>query len=198
MKKLLLFVSLLTLTTVAFSQEVSSRAKAMRMMAFARPEYMVKDVKVYTDTMTVYTLADYVIYPFGKWTNIEQYITDNQLHWYRESGYKHYYDSMEVSVNTLKRLDGSFVDFYRSITTGNLEILEALITDKEVVFDNGLHPGMTKDETFAVLFKKYPKSYTADINVLKVISGAGEVGQVYTFKGNRLRHIKVISKYKYY
>lgn len=198
MKKFILVVALLSVSSFSIAQEVSSRAKAMRMMAFARPEYMVKDVKVYTDTMTVYSLADYVIYPLGHWTNVEQYITDNQLHWYRESGYKHYYDSMEVSVNTLKRLDGSFVDFYRSITTGKLEILGARITDKEVVFSNGLHVGMTKDEVFAVLFKKYPKSYTADINVLKVISGAGEVGQIYTFKGNKLRHIKVISKYKYY
>ena len=39
---------------------------------------------------------------------------------------------------------------------------------------------------------------TADVSVLKVISGAGEVGQIYTFKGNKLRHIGIVSRYKYY
>ena len=79
-----------------------------------------------------------------------------------------------------------------------MELLSAKITDPEVVFDNGLHVGMSKSEVFGVFFKNYPKSYTADINVLKVVSGADEVGQIYTFKGNRLRHIQAISKYKYY
>lgn len=180
------------------AQEVSSRAKAMRMMSYARPEYLVKDIKVYTDTMTVYTLADYVVYPIGRWETVEQYITSSQLQWYRDIGYKKYYDSMEVSVNTLRRLDGSYIDMYRAITTGLVEMLDGKIYDSDVVLDNGLHAGMSKAEVFAVFFKKFPKSYTADIKVLKIISGAGEVGQVYTFKGNRLRHIGIISRYKYY
>ncbi len=180
------------------AQEVSARAKAMRMMSFAKPEYMVKDVKVFIDTMIVYSLADYVIYPIGKWENVEQYITNTQLQWYRESGYKRYFDSMTVSVNTLRRLDDSYFDVYRSITTGRVEMISGRITDPEVVLDNGIHVGMSKDEVFRVLFKRFPKSYVSDINVLKVISGAGEVGQIYTFRGNKLRHIGIISKYKYY
>ena len=72
---------------VAGAQEVSSRAKAMRMMTYARPEYMVKDIKVFADTMTVISLADQVIYPIGKFENVEQYITQTQLQWYREYGY---------------------------------------------------------------------------------------------------------------
>lgn len=200
MKKLipLLLLAFVATSLPTFSQQVSSRAKAMRMMTFTRPEYMVKDIKVFTDTMTVYTLAEYVIYPFGKWNSVEQYVTEGQLKWERKVGYKHYLDSMHVSVNTLERLDGSFIDVYRSITTGIMEMLAAKITDPEVSFVNGLHPGMTKQEVFAVFFKNYPKSYTADINVLKVISGADEVGQIYTFQGNKLRHIQVVSKYKYY
>lgn len=198
MKKMILCMALVAMTALSFGQQVSSRAKAMRMMTYAKPEYMVKDVKVYTDTMTVYSLADYVIYPIGKWENIEQYITNTQLQWYREVGYKNYFDSMEVSVNTLRRLDGSYIDMFRAIHTGKVEMLQGKITDPEVVLANGVHVGMTKEEVFNVVFKKFPKSYTADINVLKVISGAGEVGQIYTFRGNKLRHIGIVSSYKYY
>ena len=177
---------------------VSSRAKAMRMMSFSRPEYMIKDIKVYTDTMTVYSLSNYVIYPFGIWESMEQYITDNKLHWYRESGYKRYYDSMEVSVNRLRRTDDSYLDMFYSIWTKKVELLGGYISDKEIVLDNGLHVGMTKDEVFNVFFKKYPRSYTADVAVLKVVSGAGEVAEIYTFKGTKLRHIKIETGYKYY
>lgn len=198
MKKVLLIIALMGALTVANAQEVSARAKAMRMMNFANPEYMVKDIKIFIDTITVYSLADYVIYPIGKWENVEQYITNTQLQWYREVGYKRYFDSMSVSVNTLRRLDDSYIDMYRSIVTGRVEMIAGKITDPEVVLDNGIHVGMSKDEVFRVLFKRFPKSYVSDINVLKVISGAGEVGQIYTFRGNKLRHIGIISKYKYY
>lgn len=198
MKRILLLVALLTTLTTTMAQEVSSRAKAMRIMQFARPEYQVKDVKVLVDTMTVYALNEQVVYPFGKWNSIEQYITDGQLRWNREVGYKHYLDSMHVSVNTLKRLDGSNIDVFRSISTGLMEILSAHITDPEVSFVNGLHPGMTKNDAFNVFFDTYPTSYTTDITVLKVVSGAHEIEQVYTFKGQRLRLIEVRSRYKYY
>ncbi len=204
MKRILTIAALLLCGSMAFSQQktatvsLSSRAKAMRMMSFSRPEYMIKDIKVYTDTMTVYSLSNYVIYPFGMWESMEQYITDNKLHWYRESGYKHYYDSMEVSVNRLRRVDDSYLDMFYSIWTKRVELLSGYISDKEIVLDNGLHVGMTKDEVFNVFFKKYPKSYTADVAVLKVVSGAGEVAEIYTFKGTKLRHIKIETGYKYY
>ncbi|MCR4816552.1 MAG: hypothetical protein K5842_05145 [Bacteroidales bacterium] len=198
MKKSLLIVFLTATMFSLQAQEISSRAKAMRMMTFSKPEYMVKDIKVLADTMTVYSLADYVIYPIGKWENVEQYITNTQLQWYREVGYKRYFDSMSVSVNTLRRLDDSYLDMYRSITTGRVEMIAGKITDPEVVLDNGVHVGMTKEEVFRIIFKRFPKSYVSDISVLKVISGAGEVGQIYTFRGNKLRHIGIISRYKYY
>ena len=51
---------------------------------------------------------------------------------------------------------------------------------------------------FKVFFKKYPKSYTSDVTVLKVVSGAGEVAEIYTFRGEKLRHIKIETAYKYY
>lgn len=198
MKRILLLIALAATVGTVSAQEVSSRAKAMRMMTYAKPEYMVKDIKVLADTMIVYSLADYVIYPIGKWENIEQYITSTQLQWYRESGYKNFYDSMTVSVNTLRRLDDSYLDMYRSITTGRVEMVAGKVTDPEVVLDNGLHAGSSKEDVFKVFFKRFPKSYVADIAVLKVISGAGEVGQIYTFRGNKVRHIGIISKYKYY
>ncbi len=198
MKKALLIIALMSLTAGVSSQEISSRAKAMRMMNFAKPEYKVKDIKVFIDTMTVYSLSDYVIYPFGKWENIEQFITNSQLHWYRDIGYKQYFDSMSVSVNTLRRLDDSYIDMYRAIWTGRVEVIAGKITDPEVLLDNGVHVGMSKEEVFRIIFKRFPKSYVTDISVLKVISGAGEVGQIYTFKGNKLRHIGIVSKYKYY
>lgn len=198
MKKFVVLFALMTVVGFSFGQQVSSRAKAMRMMTYARPEYQIKDIKVYCDTMTLYSLSDYVIYPFGKWEMIEQIVTFDQLHWYREVGYKPFYDSMMVSVNTLRRLDGSFIDMYKSIHTGLCEVLEAKITDPEIILDNGLHPGSPKDSVFSTFFTKFPKSYTADIAVLKVVSGAGEVFEIYTFKGRKLRHIAVGSKYKYY
>lgn len=198
MKRILLVIALVSTLFPLNAQQVSSRAKALRIMNFARPEYQVKDVKIFTDTMTVYSLADQVIYPIGRWNTMEQFITNNQLLWERESDYKPYFDSMSVSVNRLKRIDGSYIDLYRSITTGYAEVLVAKITDPEIVLDNGLHTGMTKEEVFMVLFKKFPKSYTTDINVLKVVSGAEEVGQIYTFRGNKLRNIRIVSKYKYY
>ena len=197
-KKILLFIALGAAIMPINAQEVSSRAKAMRMMTYAKPEYMVKDIKILADTMIVYSLADYVIYPIGKWENVEQYITNTQLQWYRDVGYKQYFDSMSVSVNTLRRLDGSFLDMYRAIWTGRLEMIAGKITDPEVVLDNGVKVGMSKEDVFRVIFKRFPKSYVADVAVLKVISGAGEVGEIYTFKGNKLRHIGIISKYKYY
>lgn len=198
MKRYFLIVALLLTAITTNAQQVSSRAKAVRMLAYARPEYQVKDVKVYADTMTVFSLADYPIYPIGKWSSVEQFITNNQLQWYRESGYKSFYDTMTVAVNTLKRLDGTNINVYRSIWTNKLEMVYAKITDSAVVMDNGVKVGMSKEDVFKVVFKSYPKSYTSEINVLKVISGAAEVGEIYTFKGNKLRHIQVVSKYKYY
>ena len=132
---------LLAVGTVS-AQQVASRAKAMRMMSFSRPEYQIKDIKVYTDTMTVYSLASYIIYPFGEWSSVEQYITDNQLSWYREIGYQKYYDSMEVSVNRMKRYDDSYIDLYYSIWTKKVELLGGYIRDPEVTLENGVHVGM--------------------------------------------------------
>ena len=198
MKRILTLAALVLCSSMAFSQQVASRAKALRMLAFSRPEYQIKDIKVYTDTMTVYSLSRSVIYPFGEWTSLEQYITDNQLHWYREQSYRHYYDSMEVSVNRMRRVDDSYIDLYYSIWTKQVGILSGYVADPEIKLDNGLHVGVTKDEVFNVFFKKYPRSYTSDIAVLKVISGAGEVAEIYTFKGQKLRHIKIETAYKYY
>ena len=198
MKKVVLMAALLLVAASGMSQQVASRAKAMRMMSFSRPEYQIKDIKVYADTMTVYSLASYIIYPFGEWSSLEQYITDNQLSWYRDIGYKRYFDSMEVSVNRMSRYDGSYIDMYYSIWTSKVELLGGYILDKEVQLANGIHTGMTKDEVLNVFFKKYPKSYTSDVLVLKVISGAGEVSEIYTFKGTKLRHIKIETAYKYY
>ena len=52
MKKILTLALLLLAFGSANSQQVASRAKAMRMMSFSRPEYQIKDIKVYADTMT--------------------------------------------------------------------------------------------------------------------------------------------------
>ena len=198
MKRILTIAALVLFSSMAFSQQVASRAKAMRMMNFSRPEYQIKDIKVYADTMTVYSLARQVIYPLGEWDSIEYFMTDNQLHWYRESSYRRYLDSIEVSINRIKRLDDSYLDFFYSIWTRKVELLGGRINDSEVVLVNGLHVGMAKDDVFKVFFKKYPKSYTADVQVLKIISGANEVAEIYTFKGQKLRHIKFETAYKYY
>ena len=204
MKKTLILAALVLCGTMVIAQQnvattnVSSRAKAMRMMTFSRPEYQIKDIKVYTDTMTVYSLSPSIIYPFGVWNSVEQYITDNKLHWYREQGYRHYYDSMEVSVNRMRRVDDSYIDLYYSIWTKKVEILGGYIADPEITLDNGLHVGMDKDDVFRIFFKRYPRSYTSDVAVLKVVSGAGEVAEIYTFKGRKLRHIKIETAYKYY
>ena len=198
MKRILAIALVVLSVGTAMSQQVASRAKALRMLNFSRPEYQIKDIKVYTDTMTVYSLSDYIIYPFGEWSSVEQYITDNQLSWYRDIGYKKYYDSMEVSVNRMRRTDDSYIDLYYSIWTKKIELLGGYISDPEVKLVNGLHVGMSKDDVFKVFFKKFPKSYTGDVAVLKVVSGAGEVAEIYTFRGQKLRHIKIETAYKYY
>ncbi len=198
MKKLLILVAFVALFATGFAQQVSSRAKAMRMMNVARNEYMVKDIKIIADTMIVYSLADPVVYPFGKFNTVEDFVLRSELQWYREVGYKQFFKGMEVSVNTVKRVDGSFIDVYRAINTGRVEILKGKLTDPEVLLLNGLHAGSTKQETFLVYFTKYLKAYAFDINVLKVISGAGEVSQIYSFAGNKLRHIQFASDYRYY
>ena len=105
---------------------------------------------------------------------------------------------MTVAVNSLTRLDGTNIHVYRSIWTNRLEMVAAKITDSAVVLDNGIHVGMSKEEVFKVFFRSYPKSYTADVQVLKVVSCAGEVAEIYTFKGQKLRHIKIETAYKYY
>lgn len=198
MKKVVLIAAMMLIALSGTAQQVASRAKAMRMMSFSRPEYQIKDIKVYADTMTLYSLSNYVIYPLGEWPSVEQYITDNQLSWYREIGYKKYFDSMEVSVNRMSRVDGTYVDMYYSIWTNKVELLAGYISDKEVSLVNGIRVGMNKDDVMRVFFKKFPKSYTSDVLVLKVISGAGEVAEIYTFKGTKLRHIKIETAYKYY
>ncbi len=198
MKRIVTIAALVLCCATTFGQQVASRAKAMRMMNFSRPEYQIKDIKVYTDTMTVYSLSADIIYPLGVWTSVEQYITDNQLSWYREIGYQKYYDSMEVSVNRMRRYDDSYIDMYYSIWTKKVELLGGYLADAEVVLANGVHVGMSKDDVFKVFFKKYPKSYTSDVAVLKVVSGANEVAEIYTFKGQKLRHIKIETAYKYY
>ena len=183
MKRIVMLICLAATIGTAWSQEVSSRAKAMRMMSFSRPEYQVKDIKIFADTMTIYSLSNYVIYPFGVWDNVEQFINNSGLQWYRESGYKQFYDTM--SVNTMKRIDGSYLDIYRSIWTNKVEMVGAKITDPEIVLTNGLHVGASKQEVFDKFFKKHPKSYTIEVSVIKIISGANEVGEVYTFKWNK-------------
>ncbi|MBQ9418263.1 MAG: hypothetical protein IJU19_06755 [Bacteroidales bacterium] len=198
MKRMMIAAAVLLVSATGMAQEVASRAKAMRMMNFSRPEYQIKDIKVYTDTMTVYSLADYVVYPLGVWESVEAYITGNQLSWYRDVGYKRYYDSMEVSVNRMRRGDDSYVDMYYSIWTKKVELIGGYIADSAVALVNGLKVGMAKDEVFKVFFKRYPKSYTSDVAVLKVVSGAGEIAEIYTFRGQKLRHIKVETSYKYY
>ena len=98
MKRLMMLTVMVLTLGGLHAQQVSSRAKAMRMMSFGRPEYQIKDIKVYTDTMTVYSLSSQVIYPLGVWESMEQYITDNQLHWYRESDYKRYFDAWTTAM----------------------------------------------------------------------------------------------------
>ena len=198
MKKIFLLVSLVAISIMGQAQQVSARAKALRIMDYARPEYKVKDVKIIADTMIVYSLSDYVIYPFGKWNNLEDYITNTGLKWYRGVGYERFMNGMEVSVNTIKRVDDSYIDIYRSISTGMVEMLSAKITDPEVVFKNGLHVGMSMQDVYLTYFTKFLKSYVLDVNVLKIISGGGEVAQIYTFRGNKLRHLQVWSDYKFY
>ena len=150
MKRILAIAFVVLSVGTAMSQQVASRAKALRMLNFSRPEYQIKDIKVYTDTMTVYSLSDYIIYPFGEWSSVEQYITDNQLSWYRDIGYKKYYDSMEVSVNRMRRTDDSYIDLYYSIWTKKIELLGGYISDPEVKLVNGLHVGMSKNDGFKI------------------------------------------------
>ncbi|MBO4741875.1 MAG: hypothetical protein J5605_09605 [Bacteroidales bacterium] len=198
MKKFLLLAASIVLFGTAFSQNLSQRAISARMKTFARPEYMVKDIKYYTDTMTVVALSEYVIYPLGKYSKIENYVHRSRIDWYRESGYRDFFDTMHVSVNTLSRLDGSHVDAFIAINTNKMEIVDGFITDTNIVLQNGIKVGMTKEEVFSVFFETYPRAYLANINVLRVSSGASEISEIYTFRGKKLKSIGFVTRYKYY
>ena len=198
MKKYLLLATLIVLFSEAFSQNLSQRAVAARMKTFARPEYSVKEIKYYTDTMTVVSLSEYVIYPLGKHSKIESYVYRSGIEWYRESGYQDFFDTMHVSVNTLSRLDGSHVDAFIAINTDKMEIVDGYITDTNIVLQNGIKVGMSKEEVFSVFFDTYPRAYLANINVLRISSGASEISEVYTFKGRKLKSIGFRTRYKYY
>lgn len=198
MKKFLLIAALIIMFGEVFSQNLSQRAISARMKTFARPEYMVKDIKYYTDTMTVISLSEYVIYPLGKHNRIESYVHRSGIDWYRESGYQDFFDTMHVSVNTLSRLDGSHIDAFMAINTGKMEMVDAYITDTNIVLQNGIKVGMTKEEVFSKFFDTYPRAYLANINVLRVSSGANEISEVYTFRGKKLKSIGFVTRYKYY
>ena len=93
MRKILVFAVIILSLGEVFSQNLSQRAISARMKTFARPEYLVKDIKYYTDTMTVISLSEYVIYPLGKHSKIESYVHRSGIDWYRESGYQNFFDT---------------------------------------------------------------------------------------------------------
>lgn len=198
MRKILVFAVIILSLGEVFSQNLSQRAISARMKTFARPEYMVKDIKYYTDTMTVISLSEYVIYPLGKHSKIESYVHRSGIDWYRESGYQNFFDTLHVSVNTLSRLDGSHVDAFIAINTNKMEMVDGYITDTNIVLQNGIKVGMSKEEVFSKFFSTYPRAYLANINVLRVSSGANEISEIYTFRGKKLKSIGFVTRYKYY
>lgn len=198
MKKILTITAILLCICGAYAQNLSQRAISARMKDFSRPEYMVKDIKYYTDTMTVVSLSEYVIYPLGKYNRVESYVNRSGIDWYREVGYQRFFDTMNVSVHSLKRLDDSFIDVFMAINTEKMEIVGAYITDTIVKLQNGIKVGMSKEDVFKVFFEKTPRAYLANVNVLRVASGANEIAELYIFKRNKLKAIAFVTKYRYY
>lgn len=181
------------------AQNISQRARSMRMESYAKDEYQVKDIKIFDDTMFVICRAEYVHYPLGKYNSVDAYINRSYLDWYRNMTYRSFYnDSLRVPVTKISRLDDSYIDTYSSINTGKMEIIGGNITDPAIKLRLKVCVGMKKNDVFAAFFRSFPKTYIADINVLRVVSAGGEFAQVFTFKRNRLQSIAFITNYRYY
>ena len=76
--------------------------------------------------------------------------------------------------------------------------MDGYITDTNIVLQNGIKVGMSKEEVFSKFFNTYPRAYLANINVLRVSSGANEISEIYTFRGKKLKSIGFVTRYKYY
>ena len=77
-------------------------------------------------------------------------------------------------------------------------VKDGYITDTNIVLQNGIKVGMSKEEVFSKFFNTYPRAYLANINVLRVSSGANEISEIYTFRGKKLKSIGFVTRYKYY
>ena len=181
------------------AQNISQRARSMRMESYAKDEYQVKDIKIFDDTMFVICRSEYVHYPVGKYNSVDAYINRSNLDWYRQMNYRSFFsDSLSVPVTNISRLDGSYIDTYSSINTGKMEIIAGHITDSSIKLRLKVCVGMSKKDVFGAFFRSFPKTYIADINVLRVVSAGGEFAQIFTFKRNRLQYIDFITNYRYY
>ena len=199
MKKIALFSLILISICSLEAQNISQRARSMRMESYAKDEYQVKDIKIFDDTMFVICRSEYVHYPLGKYNSVDAYINRSNLDWYRQMNYRKFFsDSLSVPVTHINRLDGSYVDTYSSMNTGKMEIIAGHITDSSIKLRLKVCVGMKKSEVFAAFVRAFPKTYIADINVLRIVSAGGEFAQVFTFKRNKLQYIDFLTNYRYY
>ena len=131
------------------AQNISQRARSLRMESYAKDEYQVKDIKIFDDTMFVICRSEYVHYPLGKYNSVDAYINRSYLDWYREMSYQNFFnDSLRVPVTKISRLDDSFIDTYSSINTGKMEIIGGNITDSAIKLRLKVCVGMKKNDVF--------------------------------------------------
>ncbi|MBR5784781.1 MAG: hypothetical protein IKY43_06415 [Bacteroidales bacterium] len=199
MKKVaIILVSILSIVSVE-AQNISQRARSLRMESYAKDEYQVKDIKIFDDTMIVICRSEYVHYPLGKYNSVDAYVNRSRMDWYREMSYRNFFnDSLRVPVTRVHRLDGSFIDTYSSMNTGKMEIIGGHITDSEILIRQKVRVGVKKTDVYSAFFRAVPRTYIADINVLRIESAGGEFAQLFTFKRGVLVSIDFLTSYRYY
>ena len=181
-----------------YSQNLSRRAKADRLAQIANPNLGVKEVKSQFDTLIIVSLAEELFYPFGKYKSVNEFVQKGNIEWYRSAERHDFSDTLDITVYNFARLDGSYLNFYQSVTTGLMDFIDGSITDKDLVLKNGMHVGMSKQEVLEKYFKNPPRAYTEDIKVIKIFSGLYEIAQIFSFDDEQVSSIGFSSYYIYY
>ena len=198
MKKVLFLLMFAGFLGSLHSQNLSNRAKSDKLMQIANPLMNVREVKIHFDTLVIVALSEELFYPFGKYVSVNEFVQKSKIEWYRSSERHDFSDTLDITVHNFMRLDGSSLNFFQSVRTGYLDFIDGDITDKTLVFSNGMHVGMPKQTVLEKYFNNPPRAYTEDVKVVKIYSGLYEVSQTFSFDDEQVAGIGLSSYYDYY
>lgn len=163
----------------------------------AKKEFKVTEVHLKEDTLVVISLSEFLFYPFGKYADVGNFIKRSHIEWYRSVDRFWYNDTVDMSVYKFWRLDDSYLNFYISIDTELMELINGNITDKEVVLKNQCRVGMSKQNFFNLFFISPTPNMFNGIKYVKFISGLYYLEHVYEFDSDELKRIQFLTEYKY-